>query len=400
MQSLRNGRAVAVAVLALALLFILSATTTHAGSKKVARALDAAAIEQFGENDGPAFLMVSISNPLFQKPFISKFNGSVIKSAAEMGSTMTLVQTGFVISAPTIQEVRFQGDSPITVDLGEAIADGHAATFIGGVRTTGDGILHVVTPTPDEVNTIPPDVQAAYFFASRKFEEALALGAQGASLAQGGLSELPTTVELAAFIVLFGGEDGGAANVDINVVMETLLPTPPDMTMACFNPCVAEGDLFGHEPDSIPLFFFLGLFDGEGKFKFDLGRNIGFDIKPNNSINPINLGSEGVVPTGIFTEKVDGQVVFDAPGEIDVTTIRAVVFDDQGFELASIPVDKTSVEDLNGDGCDDLKVHFRTQLLVGLIDFEQTVTISFRCNTQAEGMELAGSDTIRIVPKK
>ena len=140
------------------------------------------------------------------------------------------------------------------------------------------------------------------------------------------------------------------------------------------------------------------LFD-DGEFKFDLGRNIGFDIKPNNSINPINLGSEGVVPTGIFTEKVDGQVVFDAPGEIDVTTIRAVVFDSLGFELASIPVDKTSVADLNGDGCDDLKVHFRTQLLVDLIDFEQTVTISFRCNTQAEGMELAGSDTIRIVPK-
>ncbi len=234
-----DGRGIAVAAVAVALLFI-AASTTQAGSKKVARALDAAAIEQFGENDGPAFLMVSISDPLFLKPFIPNFNGSVINSADELGSTMALVQTGFVISAPTIQEVRFQGDSPISVDLDQAIADGHAATFIGGVRTTGDGILHVVTPTPDNVNPIPPDVQAAYFWASRKFEEALALGAQGASLAQGGLSALPTTVELAAFIVLFGGEDGGAANVDINVVMETLLPTPPDMTMVCFNPCVAE----------------------------------------------------------------------------------------------------------------------------------------------------------------
>jgi hypothetical protein len=391
-----NGRWVAVAVVALALFFV-AASTTYAASKKVAQALQAAAIEQFGANDGPAYLMVSISSPTFDKPFIANLNGSVINSAHEMGSTLALIKTGYVTSAPTLPEVRFTGDSPITVDLGGAFIDGHAATFVGGVRTTGDGTLHVLTPTPDFINPIAPDVQAAYFWASRKFEEGLMKGQNGFSLSQGGLSAQPTIVELAVFIVLFGGEDGGAAAVDVNDVMDMIIG---DMVMDCGSPCLGEGNLFGHQPDEDPLLFFRGLFDDDDdSLKLDIGRDIGFDIKPGNDTNPLNLGSEGVVPTAIYTEKLDGQIVFDAPGEIDVTTIRAIVFDEFGFELASIPVDKTAVQDIDLDGCDDLIVHFKTQLLVDLIDFEQTVTISFRCNTGAEGMELAGSDDIRIVPK-
>jgi hypothetical protein len=77
-----------------------------------------------------------------------------------------------------------------------------------------------------------------------------------------------------------------------------------------------------------------------------------------------------------------------------------VVFDQFGFELTSLPVDKTDFEDLDGDLCDDIIVHVRTQALVEFIDFETTVTINFRANTKADGMEVSGSDTVVVVPSK
>ena len=400
MNSHGNWRWVALAAVALAIV-VIPANSTHAGStKKIAKVLEAAAIEQFGDNDGPAFLLVSIADPLtglpeseFQTPFINQVNGRVLNEAHEMGSTVALIKTGYVIAGFEVETTRFEGDNSVPApDLGGAIIDGHQATFIGGFRTHGDGVIHVATPSPEdgpEANPIPVAVQEAYFNASRMFEQAQMLPEGD----PGHLPAFPTTVELACFIYKFGMVD-----VDVNEVMQSLFVG--DMSMECGSPCLAEGDLFGHQP-SPAILFFRGLFDDDDDtLKLDIGRRITFDIKPGNSTNPLNLGSEGVVPTGIFSEADGTRLLFDAAGEIDVTTIRAVVFDSKGFELASIPVDKTSVTDLDDDGNDDLMVHFRTQLLVDLIDFEQTVTVNFRANTQAEGMELSGSSDIRVVPKK
>jgi hypothetical protein len=366
-------------------LSLVAGNTTQAASKKVARSLEATAFDEYGEFNGPAYILVSISSPVFETPFIQQLNGKVINQADEMGSTMALVRTGTVIGNATIEESRFEGDNLINVDLEGASINGHSITFIGGFRTSSDGVFHVLTPSPEFANPIPQDVQEAYFYASRKFLDP-----------DFGLPTFPTTVELAAFIVQFGGADGGEADVDINVVAQSLFVG--DMTAVCASPCTFEGDLFGHEP-SEDQFFFRGLIDDDNDtLRVDIGRNINFEIKPGSPHNPINLGSNGVEPIGIFTEKQGGNVVFDAPGEIDLTTIRVVVFDEFGFELASLPVDKTDVEDLDGDGCDDLIVHIRTQKLVEFIDFETTVTIHFRANTKAEGMEVAGVDSVVVVP--
>jgi hypothetical protein len=392
MWKLTNRRGVAIAVAALALLLILAANVTHAASKKVSNQLEGAALEQFGENDGPAYLIVSMSSPVFETPYIERVNGSVMNGADEMGSTVALIKTGYVVAGFDLATTRFEGDSPITADLGGAFIDGHQATFIGGFRTFGDDVIHVMTPSPEEgpgANPIPSAVQVAYFNASRMFEEALAIGPGQ----PGGLSEFPTTVELACFIYEYGGVE-----VDVNEIMTSLFVG--DMIMDCGSPCVAEGELFGHEPTE-SLLFFRGLFDDDNdSLKLDIGRRIGIDIKPHSSENPLNLGSEGVLPVAIFTERSGDRILFNAPAEIDVTTIRAVIYDRYGFELASVPVEKTSVQDVDGNGDADLLVHFRTQVLVGLIDFEQTVTIDFRANTLAQGMNLSGADDIRVVPKK
>jgi hypothetical protein len=359
---------------------------THAGSKKVTAALEASALEEYGPNDGPAYILVSISQPDFYTPYIGNLNGGVINQADEMGSTLALVRTGTVIGNGTIEESRFVGDNTIYVDLEGAMIDGHAVTFVGGFRTTADDTIHVLTPSPDFANPIPRAVQEAFFYASRKFMDPAY-----------GLPQFPTTVELAAFIVRFGGADGGEAPVDVNVVAQSLFV--PDMTAECASPCQFEGELFGHEPGE-DQFFFRGLIDDDNDtLRVDIGRNIGFDIKPGNTSNPINLSSNGVEPIGIYSETLNGKVVFDAQNEIDPTTIRVIAFDEYGFELTSLPVDKYAYTDIDGDGVTDLLVHIRTQKLVDIVDFETTLTINFRANTKAEGMELAGFDSVRVVPK-
>ena len=72
--------------------------STQAGSKKIARALEAAALEDYGPNDGPAYLIVSVNSPGFVYPQIDRFNGSVINSAEEMGSEVWLIRTGTMIT--------------------------------------------------------------------------------------------------------------------------------------------------------------------------------------------------------------------------------------------------------------------------------------------------------------
>jgi choice-of-anchor C domain-containing protein len=80
-----------------------------------------------------------------------------------------------------------------------------------------------------------------------------------------------------------------------------------------------------------------------------LTRKLPIDIKPGSAPNPINPGSNGVIPVAILTT-----TSFDATTVDPVT----VLFGRTGLEA---PATHSAVEDVNGDGVADLMLQFNTQ---------------------------------------
>jgi hypothetical protein len=112
---------------------------------------------------------------------------------------------------------------------------------------------------------------------------------------------------------------------------------------------------------------------------------VAIDIKPNSSPNTINLGSGGVAPVAILSS-----ATFDAT-TVDPLTVT----------LASAPVKlkgngtpQVVVQDVNGDGRQDLVVHIQTEALQLSANDTQAVL-------EAEtfgGIAIVGTDLVRIVP--
>jgi hypothetical protein len=115
------------------------------------------------------------------------------------------------------------------------------------------------------------------------------------------------------------------------------------------------------------------------------GLPVVIDIKPGTFPNSINLGSGGKVPVAILSTAGFGAIT------VDPTTVT----------LASAPVKlkgkgtpMASVEDVNGDGLDDLVVHVDTSTFV-LSDTDQLAVLE---GTTFGGQTVMGTDSIRVVP--
>ncbi|HET9232706.1 MAG TPA: hypothetical protein VFP10_01040 [Candidatus Eisenbacteria bacterium] len=109
---------------------------------------------------------------------------------------------------------------------------------------------------------------------------------------------------------------------------------------------------------------------------------IDVDIKPGSDRNPINLGSNGVIPVAIM-----GSADFDVR-DVDPVSLA--------FGILGAPMAHGAgeLEDMNEDGYPDLLLHFRTQS-IGLEDGDTEICLS---GTNWEGVGLLGCDSIVIVP--
>ncbi len=105
------------------------------------------------------------------------------------------------------------------------------------------------------------------------------------------------------------------------------------------------------------------------------------DIKPGSNTNSINLESKGVTPVAVLTTDD-----FDA-GTIDPGTVL--------FATAS-PV-RSTMEDVDGDGDDDMLFHFKTQDLILNLN-EDSIKATLEGATIG-GTPIAGTDSVDIVPK-
>ncbi len=103
---------------------------------------------------------------------------------------------------------------------------------------------------------------------------------------------------------------------------------------------------------------------------------VDIDIKPGSDVNPVNTKSKGVIPVAVYST-----------ADFDATTIDpdTVVFGPNG---AAESHGKAHIEDVNGDGLDDVVFHFKTQdsgIVKG--DTEASLTGATFDETAIEGID-------------
>ena len=109
---------------------------------------------------------------------------------------------------------------------------------------------------------------------------------------------------------------------------------------------------------------------------------VSIDIKPGSFPNSINPGKKGVIPVAILTT-----------GDFDATTVDG---DSARFGPAgAVPV-HWAIEDVDGDGDDDMILHFKTQD-TGIAEGDTEAMLTA---TTTGGMDIAGVDSVRTTPPK
>ncbi len=103
------------------------------------------------------------------------------------------------------------------------------------------------------------------------------------------------------------------------------------------------------------------------------------DIKPGSDPNSINLKSKGKVPVAILTTD-----------DFDASTV-----DPDTVKFAGAHSVKWAFEDVDGDGDDDMILHFKTPEL----DLDTSSTEAYLTGFNSDGEFIWGKDTVNIVPK-
>ena len=128
-----------------------------------------------------------------------------------------------------------------------------------------------------------------------------------------------------------------------------------------------------------------------------LPLKVAIDIKPGSDPNSINLKSKGKLPVAILSDEG-----FDAR----LVDVKTVLFaDPELFDLGAVPVAPiwSAVEDVNGDGLDDLLVFFSVPELAELAAeappaFDSQSLEAVLTGATFDGIEIIGADSVRIVP--
>jgi hypothetical protein len=114
---------------------------------------------------------------------------------------------------------------------------------------------------------------------------------------------------------------------------------------------------------------------------------VAIDVKPGNSVNPVNPGSKGVITAAVL-----GSADFDVYS-IMVDSVR---LGDAPIATRSKGTLMIDYRDVNGDGHVDLVAKFNTQDL-GLTGDETLITLT---GSMTDGAMIEGSDSVTIVPGK
>ncbi len=118
---------------------------------------------------------------------------------------------------------------------------------------------------------------------------------------------------------------------------------------------------------------------------FGLGLEVAIDIKPGSDPNCFNIDGRGVIPVAIL-----------GSADLDVNTINIDSLVLEGLDVAVRGKDKplAHLEDVNGDGFDDLVVQFEDDP-TNWTGGGATATLT---GALLDGTSITGTDSICIVP--
>lgn len=108
-------------------------------------------------------------------------------------------------------------------------------------------------------------------------------------------------------------------------------------------------------------------------------KTVLLDIKPGSDPNSINLKSQGNTPAAILS---------GGPDNVDASQVEAST-----VKLAGASSLHSSLEDVNGDGRQDLVLHFDTQAL----QFTSGSTSATLAGKLKDGTDIQGSHSVRII---
>lgn len=122
------------------------------------------------------------------------------------------------------------------------------------------------------------------------------------------------------------------------------------------------------------------------------------EVKPGtgDAAAPINLNSRGVTPIAILSTQTDAGEPDDfVPELIDLSAITFAI------DGQSVTPERMTLEDVDGDGDQDLLLHVLTEDLADILTPESTdLALTAEFGGAALGNDLGGSDAIRVVPKR
>ena len=229
---------------------------------------------------------------------------------------------------------------------------------------SGPGPDFDITFGPEALALIDADAGGAGNFANEPSADTIAFWLVGDDLVMNALSGFTTgfsffyTSATAATITVYDGPNatGNVLGVVNLVAQHTSCGATgdPSGTFACWDPVgvsfagTAFSVSFGGTANYTGFDNITPGADTPGGGEEPAPAAVDIDVKPGSDLNPLNLNGNGVVPVGLF-----GSAAVDVSA-IDVSTVRMGV---DGSEAE--PVREGEIDDLNGDGVDDIVFHFR-----------------------------------------
>lgn len=320
-------------------------------------------------HDAPVWLAISVT-PTFDL-------------SAETGSQIILVDIGTFIASDSPEGTTFEPAALEGVAFPESVESlnallGNAATVFGTIETRveeGDGERHMFTPVPDP---IPQEIQDAVHQASTY--PVIDLEDSFVSLQELlQTNPFPTTLDVANAISTFLPIVNEAPSHTPGEVLEHVFATTETLQRSGDGPTLSvtsEGEMFPHDPDAPTLVFSLSL-NGDGDLTSVFGEPISIDVKPESDTNPVNLKKKGSLPVALLSDED-----FDA-ADVDTDTVT----------MGGVPSDHCDLEDVDGDGDDDLVCHFDVPSLVEAfldVDVDEVFVVA----ELTDGTFVAGGDVV------